>query len=273
MKRARTAFRSIVSLSAMVIILLNASVASASEVKRIGGATFTGTYAEDLSLSVDNDSFFQAFISGPGDRWESHITIKNGGKKDIQVSFLEIRDKLNDPVLLEALDLKILLNDKKVVYEGKYASTTSPLIDWFPLKAGQEEVLTIFTSFPGTCGNAYQAKQFSTDWIFEVRADEPAAPGTQKSTDKPDEQVSRTPDKSSSPSPDQTSERSNQSNGNPNHSSQDDSSQKESIVLTGDTLPVMLYVIIIVAAAIAALGVLLGTKKAGKEDDIDEWQI
>ena len=35
----------------------------------------------------------------------------------------------------------------------------------------------------------------------------------------------------------------------------------------------MLYVIIIVAAAIAALGVLLGTKKAGKEDDIDEWQI
>ena len=273
MKENKAAKIFLIPLSVMLITLFTASTASASEVQKIGGATFIGAYTDSLSLSVDNDSFFQAFITGPGDRWESHINIQNSGKKDLQISFLEIQDKLNDPTLLDALDLRILLNDRKVVYEGKYAATTSPLIEWFTLKAGQEATLTVFTSFPSSCGNDYQAKQFSTDWIFEVRAEEPAAENPQKSTDKPDEPVSEEPVKSNNPSSNQTTGHSNPDSGKSDRTNQNDSSQKESIVLTGDTIPVLLYAVIAVASALAIFGIALATKMNRKGGEIDERQI
>ena len=286
-----------VQFAAILTALFLSPPVLAEEIQKIGGATFIGTYADSLSLSVDNDSFFQAYITGPGDKWKSHISIRNGGKKDIQISFREIIDKLDDRTLLEALDLKILLNDVQVLYEGKYASTSSPVIDWFTLKAGQEAVLTVYTGFPESCGNSYQAKQFDTDWIFEVRVQEPDGKTRQDSQDPQKDLTTQKPDKGSDPSSSQTAEQKEAENngspgnshgGNPptdsSHGSNNPgtssygsnnplgSSQKSGIVQTGDALPVVRCLSILTAASLSIFCIMCIEKRRKQEGNTNGKQ-
>ena len=161
-----------------------------ASVQYIGGATFIGEYAENLELSVDNDYFFRADIMNPGDVWESHITVRNPGKKDVEVSLLEILNKLNDSKLLDVLNLRITLSDGTVIYDGKYSKTPTPVIDWIPLRAGETLELLIYKEFPAECGNDFQGTKFETEWVFQIRAEEKTGP-----TDKDDESESKDPEK------------------------------------------------------------------------------
>lgn len=284
MKKSKFVYLLILSTSVVLITLLFAVTSPAEEIRKTEGATFIGTYTDSLSISTDNDSFFRVSIMNPGDRWESHITIRNNGEKDIQVSFREILDKLNDPFLLDVLDLKIVLNDKEVVYDGKYAATSSPIIDWFTLKSGKEAVLTVLTGFPDNCGNDYQGKKFDTDWIFEVRAEEPAGSGNQDYTEKRNSTVPPVPEQNNNPPSTHTPDNSRQNDNsqtisNPENSSRKENSPKNGIVQTGDAFPILRYASMIILAGIALFLVIPRRRKKqntatkGTEVEIDEIQL
>ena len=112
----------------------------------------------------------------PGDHWESEIHVQNNSRKDLEISLLEIINKLPESVLLDIMNLQIVLFDGTVLYNGKYSKTGKPVFPWIPLKPGQELCLIIHTGFPEEAGNEFQGRKFDTNWVFQVRAEEDQTP-------------------------------------------------------------------------------------------------
>lgn len=238
---------------------------STSSVQTIGGATFIGEYADKLELSVDNDYFFRSDIMNPGDAWETRMEIRNTGKKDIEVSLLEIVNKLSDSLLLDVLDLKISLPDGTVIYDGKYSKTRTPVIDWIPLKAGQTLELLIEKSFPAECGNDYQAASFHTEWIFEVRAQKPESPGTGKTGEpsSPGDGGKQDPGSSGGGKKDDSSGKKDNAT---------TSAGKDGNVQTGDTTQTIAWILLFLIGSLFAASFLMAAKdtRLMKENNIRE---
>ncbi len=136
------------------------------------GATVTGNYDEQLTLTTDTDSFFEASIMNPGDVWESEITLKNTSETyNIQVALTDIENVLKDSRLFDVLELEIYAGDD-LVYKGGYSKTDSPVFGWIQVDKGESIPLKVITRFPGECGNEYQNLSFKTNWVFETRIDE-----------------------------------------------------------------------------------------------------
>lgn len=224
-----------------------------SSVQTIGGATFIGEYADKLELSVDNDYFFRSDIMNPGDAWETRMEIRNTGKKDIEVSLLEIVNKLSDSLLLDVLDLKISLPDGTVVYDGKYSKTRTPVIDWIPLKAGQTLELLIEKSFPAECGNDYQAASFHTEWIFEVRAQEPESPDTGKTGEpsSPGDGGKQDPGSSGGGKKDGSSDKKDSASA---------ATEKDGNVQTGDTTQTIAWILFLLIGSLFAASFFMAAK-------------
>ena len=276
--------RKVMALALILCFLIVTSTlikADTSHVRQVGGATFIGQYADRLELQADNDWFFSEEIMDPGDHWESEIHIRNNSRKDLEISLLEIINKLPESVLLDIMNLRIMLSDGTVLYDGKYSKTENPVFSWIPLKPGQELCLIIHTGFPEEAGNEFQGRKFDTNWVFQVRAeeDQPEATPTE-SPSKPTPMV--TPNTPSpmpdpiTPSPAADPDAPNPSrnpdyrdNGNNNRvptnviGYRDDGSQKESDVQTGDTADIFTFIVILTDAAAVLFVVIVYNRKGG----------
>ena len=144
---------------------------SAAPVGITGGATVTGELTDQLILTADNLHFFEADLMGPGDAWDSVITMQNTGEEDIRITLEEIENRLDELKILEVLRLRLSVHDT-LLYEGPYAAAGRPVIPWIILRGGQELALSIHISFPEECGNEYQSASYKTVWRFLAMAGE-----------------------------------------------------------------------------------------------------
>ena len=260
--------------------------ADTSNVRQVGGAAFIGQYADRLELQADNDWFFSEEVMDPGDQWESEIHVRNNSRKDLEISLLEILNKLPESMLLDIMNLQIVLSDGTVLYDGKYSRTGKPVFPWIPLKPGQELGLVIHTGFPEEAGNEFQGRKFDTNWVFQVRAEENQPPATPtESPSKPTPTPSPntpspvpdpvTPSPASDPAaPNPTRIPDNRDNGNNNRAPtnvigyRDDGNQKESDVQTGDTTDIFTFIVILAdAAAVLFVAIVYNRKGGGKREE------
>ena len=174
----------------LVMLLVVTALPASADVTIIQtkGNTVTADYSDSISISVEDDIFFDEHLMAPGDVYHSLIKIKNASEKDLQVSLIEVKNKNIDPALFEALDLRIDYNSD-VVYEGKYKTIDSPVFGWITIPAHGERDMNITTIFPAECANEYQKTKLLADWVFETRISELDADDDSSNRDRqtPDE--------------------------------------------------------------------------------------
>lgn len=127
----------------------------------------TGSFEGTFDLSGNKSKLFHLQNIVPGDSWTGEIVIKNKAPEAMTVRLLSIVSNLEDMILYNALDLKILDGDE-VIYDGSYNTNISPISKTYELASGESMTLDVTVSLPVTIGNEIMDKEMDSTWTFEA---------------------------------------------------------------------------------------------------------
>lgn len=127
----------------------------------------TGRFSGQFELTSSDVSIFALENMVPGDSWEGRLKVVNKTGGEMHMSLISITSNLEDNVLYDALDLKILL-DGGLLYNGPYSGTRTPMVEWLEVPANQDVVFEIFVSLPTTADNEVQGRKMDSTWLFEA---------------------------------------------------------------------------------------------------------
>lgn len=140
------------------------------------GATITGSYSDNVTLTASNSEFYRADNIGPGDETASDITLTNNGQKNVKIRFVNVENKnpgsndLSPYLILTVTDDtgKIVFNDSM----DKVSSVPSPIIDYQDYKPGESHTLHVCITDPIENDNITIGREMHTRWNFEATAGE-----------------------------------------------------------------------------------------------------
>lgn len=214
-----------------------------------GGVTYRGqkdglVLSSGTSTSSDLFPAFKGIM--PGDEKTESIKIKNGSKEKVRIYMRSMGAESDSAKLLEKLQLSVR-NGKTEVAQGS-AAVLGKLTDWTllgELAPGESRDLTVTLKAPIELDNAYQDVKGVFEWQFKV--EELGGNNGDKDKDKDkDNDKDKDTDNGGTPRPTE-----------PSGGTATDNNVKYSNdynpVKTGDDSPVVLYGVLVAAAAVGVI--------------------
>lgn len=160
----------------ILTIILNSQVFAANlelNVKFDGKKIEMTSETPDMTWTVENLL--------PGESEEIPLTIKNIGKKSVDVDFKAVVE--NGDKLVDILEIKVInKSDNSEIYSGKYCDLEKLNIK---IDSGKSQEFKIITHMPIEAGNEYQDTECNIKLSFVARGKKDEVKPTENNTEEP----------------------------------------------------------------------------------------